>query len=391
MKKIQALFIALVAFLLVGTAQTADAQRRNNGRRHTTTPSRTPQRTTTPTERFVKEVAFYNAKVSDFCVDSKYIYYVEKKPNNAVMKIDRQTGEVSTLISGIANVYEGHRDIINKISIAGGKFIFQYADYPYKLGILMEGKYHGSDKWEKVYKTNGDYALIECHDSSIELYDVKNMTSILVNITRNGTGMEIGSDGSVWYPVREWVNGKDLFGVIRLDKAGKTTFFDLTRQSYVVSEGTEDNGWHKVSISYFTSRGDYLYVSCKRRIYRINMLQPTVWEEYAKVPPTIDSKFHEFWPNWKGDILNNDDGFTRRYYFYRVGAFDNPQCLSEGKYIKSGLTKFGWTEIWPSLYKIRVDIDNNYIMSGGGCLTIYNPDGVIGYEKARSKVIDVLQ
>ena len=61
----------------------------------------------------------------------------------------------------------------------------------------------------------------------MELYDVKNMKSVLVDITRNGIGMEIGSDGSVWYPVREWVNGKDLFGVIRLDKAGKKTFFDL--------------------------------------------------------------------------------------------------------------------------------------------------------------------
>ena len=91
------------------------------------------------------------------------------------------------------------------------------------------------------------------------------------------------------------------------------------------------------------------------------------------------------------DILNNDDGFTRRYYFYRVGAFNNPQCLSEGKYIKSGLSKFGWTEIWPSLYKVCVDVDNNYIMSGGGSITIYNPDGVIGYSKARSKVIDVVQ
>ena len=388
MKKLQVLFFALAAILFIGTAQTATAQKRKPNKR-TTVQTHTPQRTST--ERFVKEVAFYNARVNDFCIDSKYIYFVEKKPNNAVMKIDRQTGEVSTLLPGIANVYEGRRDIINKISIAGGKFIFKYGDYPYKVGILANNKYYGSDKWEEVYRTNGDFALIKTHSSSMELYDVKNMKSVLVDITRNGIGMEIGSDGSVWYPVREWVNGKDLFGVIRLDKAGKKTFFDLTRQSYIVSEGTEDNGWHKVSINYFTSRGDYLYVSCKRRIYRMNMLQPSAWEEYTKIPPTIDSQFYEFWPNWKGDILNNDNGFTRCYYFYRVGAFNNPQCLSEGRYIKSGLSKFGWTEIWPSLYKVCVDVDNNYIMSGGGSITIYNPDGVIGYSKARSKVIDVVQ
>ena len=77
MKKLQVLFWALAAILFIGSAQTAMAQKRKPNKR-TTVQTHTPQRTST--ERFVKEVAFYNARVNDFCIDSKYIYFVEKKP-----------------------------------------------------------------------------------------------------------------------------------------------------------------------------------------------------------------------------------------------------------------------------------------------------------------------
>ena len=33
------------------------------------------------------------------------------------------------------------------------------------------------------------------------------------------------------------------------------------------------------------------------------------------------------------------------------------------------------------------DYDNNFIFSDGSKIVIYNPDGVVGYEKARGKII----
>ncbi len=44
-------------------------------------------------------------------------------------------------------------------------------------------------------------------------------------------------------------------------------------------------------------------------------------------------------------------------------------------------------EIWPSLCKVRDDYDNNFIFSDGSKIIIYNPDGIVGYEKARGKII----
>ena len=79
--------------LLAGSVQQTDAQTR----RKTTTRTTTTQQRTAPAEKIVKEVAFYDVKIMDFCVGEKYLYYVEAMPNNAVMKIDRKTGEVSRL------------------------------------------------------------------------------------------------------------------------------------------------------------------------------------------------------------------------------------------------------------------------------------------------------
>lgn len=375
MKKVN-IFIALViTFLLAGTFQTATAQKRKPNKRTTTQRKPTVRWTNPATEKPIKEITGYVLNAIDFCVDSEYIYYVEKKPNNAVMKIDCISGEISTVIPGIANVYEGRREEIKRISIAGGRLIFEYGDYPGKVGIWVNGQYQGNDKWEKVLRTKGNYALIEGHNTLDKyLCDIKNMREVLLtDIHSNSNSVEIDINSNVWYPV----NDINTIGAICLTASGKTTFFDLSKQPYVMSEGINN-----VSGGCFTSRGDYLYMSCKRRIYRLNMQQPTEWEEYAKIPPTLDSGFGQFWPNWKGDILSNGKG----YYFYRAGAFDSPQSLGDWNYIKTGLLKTGWTGLWPNLSRVLVDANNNYIMLNGSCIAIYNPDGVIGYKKAYGKI-----
>ena len=62
--------------------------------------------------------------------------------------------------------------------------------------------------------------------------------------------------------------------------------------------------------------------------------------------------------------------------------------MGEWAPIATGMNKFSYEKIYPNLEKTSVDLDNNYIMSDGSCITIYNPDGVVGFDKARGKIIN---
>lgn len=398
--------ITMLALLLAGNVQQADAQqRRKTTARKTTTTARrtttTQQRAATPVRQGPKEVAFYDVKVLDFCVDSRYVYYVEQLPNNAVMKIDRQTGEVSTLIPGVANVYEGRRAYIDRIDIADGKFIVRHGkkgQYWGAVGFILEdGKVQDYDGWEEVVTTNGHYALIKGGDGGTTLFDVRSMKPVpmkflpSVNVVPSVGGVlkydghvpVLDSNGGVWYTYHNYEQGK--FGACCVSSTSDAKIFDLSKQSYVAAEG--DATYYSHPISWFSGAGQFLYASFKRRIYRLNMLNPTGWEEYAKIPPTLDSTFKLFWPNLKGDILNYDGGSRKSCWFYRAGAFDTPQSLGEWAPIATGMNKFSYEKIYPNLEMISVDLDNNYIMSDGSCITIYNPDGVVGFDKARGKII----
>ena len=104
--------ILMTALLLFGSVQQADAQKRKTTTRRTTTTHKTTVRRTTtlqkpaaPVQKFIKAVAFYDVKAKSGCiaVDKDYLYYVENSNNNAVIGIDRKTGELKTIINGIAN------------------------------------------------------------------------------------------------------------------------------------------------------------------------------------------------------------------------------------------------------------------------------------------------
>lgn len=385
--------LLMSVLLLAGSVQQTDAQTR----RKTTTRTTTTQQRTAPAEKIVKEVAFYDVKIMDFCVGEKYLYYVEAMPNNAVMKIDRKTGEVSTVMPGIANVYEGRRPVMTRIDEAGQKLICQYGDYPGSVAIKNYSKWEGNKDWERVLKTNGSYALIMRHDGGTEVYNAWNMKPVSIKGLPNGgienelfpIGIEthhlreIDMKGGVWYP--HFYGNK--FGVVCVSENNEPKFYDLSTQSYIVSEHITSSEGFGNPINWMTMGGSYLYVSCKRRIYRINTYKPNGWEEYAKIPPTLDSSFERFWVNWKGDILSDDRGSRKCCWYYRAGAFDTPLSLGDGKAIRTGMTKFDHTEIWPSLCKVRDDYDNNFIFSDGSKIIIYNPDGIVGYEKARGKII----
>ncbi len=59
-----------------------------------------------------------------FTVGKEYIYFVEANKNNALRSINRKTGEVGTVIPGIANVYEDARPRIDGVHECGGRLLF---------------------------------------------------------------------------------------------------------------------------------------------------------------------------------------------------------------------------------------------------------------------------
>jgi len=117
---------------------------------------------------------------------------------------------------------------------------------------------------------------------------------------------------------------------------------------------------------------------------------PGRWIEYAKVPPTMDYQFTDFWVNGRGDILAyNGMTMKGRVQLFRAGNADNPQALGRGMAIDKGINQTGYNDI--SLFQTKVisDADNNWIIVNGRSIRIYNPDGVVGYEKARGKVVKI--
>ena len=145
-------------------------------------------------------------------------------------------------------------------------------------------------------------------------------------------------------------------------------------------------------INHVAKKGDSLYVSAKRRIYLMNMLQPGKWVEYAKVPLTEDNYFKTFVPDSKGNLLTSGDSFYNKsnscIEYYAVGAFDTPKPM--GNYIKTGLTEWGYTEI--SVEGAMTDDSDNFLKLEDSCrLYIYNPNGVKGYAKARGKIVKLVQ
>lgn len=372
---------ALLSLLLIGSLQQIDAQQR----RRTTTTRRTPntsQRQARPAPRVIKEVAFYDVNVKDFVVTENAIFYLESGDNNALMRIDGNTGEITTVLPGIANVYEGRRPYFERIEVSGNRFMLKYAnDYKWVISNGQNGWI--TKEWERVDATNGNCALIILQNEDRELWDIKEM-KLLARFTQD---VPLG----IYYTTLDSANnfwwGTSL-GVCRMTPLGERKFFSLANQSYVASEHIENINWTRAV-------DNYLYVSCKRRIYRMNMLRPGTWEEYCKVPLTIDYTFSEFLPNHKGDILTyNNNTWKECVQFYRSGAFDRPQVLGREKYIDTGMEQYSWSKIYVNqgtisvgLDKVTVDINNNYIISHGDGIRIYNPDGVVGYEKAIGKVI----
>lgn len=365
----------------------------------------TPVRKTTPVQnkntpqKVIHKFAFYGKlNARDMYVGDSLIYYVEKSDNNAVMGIDRKTGEKSVVIPGVEGVYEGARkQVIKKFLVCGGRqlMVLSYGEdegvYLYE-GSVKQAKQLGNSMW--LLASNKRYAFVKSSHRidgkyCSELWDMQNLKMLQrwpVNFMTQPIA-KIASDGSVWI----WKNEIDentqrkWFGVMKLELDGKTKVYDLSTQPYVVENNITEgkNDLYKL--------GDYLYNRCRRRIYRINTLDPDAkWEEYAKIPATQNSEFVWYCIDSKGNMLTSGSSSMSADYkiqYWERGHYDTPKAL--GTELKTGINEFGFRSVEPTGYSRLVDADDNFILlySSGSELCIYNPNGVVGYAKARGTVI----
>lgn len=319
-------------------------------------------------------------------VSDDVIYYVEKGDNNAVMAINRQSGEVTTVIPGIAGIYEGARQRIYSVGTCSGKLLFLND----KGGVyIYDGKSVETSKYlshsYNFHMAGRHHALIETDKETDQLWlwDIDNM-KVIAKFPRlrpfddylDYTPVAIDDAGNIW--VRRG------FVFMRITPSGEKSYYDLSTENYVKNERESHTRFNDKVVK---KSGDYLYYAYGRRIYRINMSAPAGWEEYAKIPPTEDKMFDNYAVDRQGNILTCGNGMGRQSYeieYYAVGAFDSPKAL--GTQIPTGI---GDGKIWMTLCKVSADNDGNFVLMSedGMAIYLYNPNGLVGYNKARGTII----
>lgn len=370
----------LAAVIMFGVAMPTMAQKRKTIKSSTikrnTTSVAKPKANTAP----VKTIAVYDIKagVRSFSVTENAIYYLEKGDNNAVMSIDRKTGQFSIIIPGIANVYENARPRIRKIFMYGNRFILECGEDSFRdRGIYV---YNGHDiessmklsNSGSVVAGNDKYLIIDNGDIRALQYwrldDMKPFKTEKGNTEGWFTPRFIGSDGSVWSTWGLTAECRTL--------SGSRFEYSLEKEPYIMQAKN-----YTVLTGRGTQIGDYLYVNLNRRIYRIRLVTLSKWEEYAKVPLTIDNRFAWFCPDINGNLytqgVSNEANNTQ---YWRVGEFSSPKSL--GRDLMTGLKKWDYEKIWLSLSKNTTDADGNLLSIRDKRIYIYNPNGVIGYANA---------
>ena len=137
-------------------------------------------------------------------------------------------------------------------------------DYPGAVAIRNYSKWEGQKEWEKVLMTNGSFALMFNHDGGTEVYNAWTMKPVTIKGLPDGgfvnemnpIGVEISQlraldmKGGVWYP---HVYGKK-FGVVCVSENNEPKFYDLSTQSYIVSEHiTAGEGFQRYGPAYAKS------------------------------------------------------------------------------------------------------------------------------------------
>ena len=115
--------MAAVLAMLIASLSSAQVRRKTTTTARKSSPSTRVKKTVTKKD-VVKTIACYETKAKSIAMGNKYIYYLEPGENNAVIGINRETGEKETIIPGIAGIYEGARPRIYKVFARGNRLFF---------------------------------------------------------------------------------------------------------------------------------------------------------------------------------------------------------------------------------------------------------------------------
>jgi len=403
--KTKHLFLILTAMMLLGTVTPAQAQKKK--KRTTTTTTRIDRTTTsTPSAQVNKKCVMYDieGEITSAFAGKDYIYYVEKNENNAVMRIDKKTGDVSTYIPGIKGIYEGARPYIKGVYACGDKILLKLRgtdDYDMRLVA-----YNGQDVMSSPILVKNLIGVLHCCDDFFVTKQVKKAGDDVsvwywdpqtMKTTKRFLGSEAfndcvwAPDGGCWRVARE-----DRLKIYRFNpKENKSYYWNLKNQSYVKDYFSRNS--FGLEITKLTPKGDTLYIACGRRVYCINMISPDGISEYAKVPANMNYTFDGIWVDPQGNMLTNG----RQPYEYRdnntlywdVNSFDTPMPLGEN--LKTGFTDYFHQSImlptsidsYPTHAVFTDDGGNFIIFYTGGEITIYNPKGIVGFINAVGKII----
>lgn len=400
-------WILLMTILLTSVfSETISAQqrRRTSTARRTTTVRKLTTTTNTAAKKKQTSGKFgcYEIPTSlDYAwCDESGLYYVEREYlGNAVRFISIETGQLSTLLPSNKGIYEGGHIRIDEI--------FTYNNNVYLCG----------------------------HDGWIYLYDRANkgLTKIIggintiLNISPNGRYMialreaggaplrteviDIEAKGYVVYLDDLWknniliTNNDLLWGrFTETDDMGRALRNSISliniitgknlKVPYISFDYYKNNSFFEVfQQSTWLGNDGFLYFAHGRRLYRINATSPGDWEEYLKIPPTIDDKFtdEEIMIDSKGNVLLAGE----KSYLFKANDRDNPVLLSHGlaDAIQSDARpSHAWTGtgcFYPSLALRFCDKYDNFIFAYNNVIDIYNPNGIKGWPNAKGRYCEI--
>ena len=331
-------------------------------------------------EERLKTIAVYEVRARKIFPFVDNILYVEDTNDNPLVLISGENGKAIDWIKGIAKVYENARPILTNVWAFNNWIVLQ-ANQNW---LLWDGKTPVEDcraleSWDEIKGGNDRYVFVVNKEAGYELWDMDNL-QCLYRWGRNGNmpdyvssiPLTITSDLRVWYDKSSDVN----YGPVYLNpQEGRFYNYPLSNEDYIKKNDIK----HINKIRFY---GDYIYVACARRIYRMNMMSPGKWEEFLRIPIDVNNSVDDFCMTPNGNVLV----IGPRVELYRSGAFDTPQVLGYNEKLETGLSDYSHKTIWLNLSKIQSDSKGNFVIKENNCIYIYNPDGIVGYTETYGKV-----
>ena len=378
MKRLAIIIACLILMSLSGAAQRSTRSKRTATR---------PKATVAKPIR-LKTIAAYEIDARRVTCDYGNIYYAEDNNNNPLVFISGESGKGVDWIKGKADVYENIRPGISGIYPFDQCIVLETSKPMQRVRFLVwDGKSELDncpelEGWAEIKGYNGRYTFIVNRQDDYELWDMadrkrlqkwQRYTTMMPEYGQHSGPLFIASDLNVWYRKGDDVKTGPIFLNV---KEGKFYNCPLSNEDYVKNNNIRQFGAMR-------KQGDYLYVACGRRIYRINMLTHNKWEEYLRIPPTEDNEFENFCITSNGSVF----AIGKRVELYRAGDFDNPRLLGTGRKLKTGLKPYSHQEIWLNLSKIRVDARDNFIILNDKTIYVYNPDGIVGFKDTYGTIV----